>query len=60
MGAISAMKCDTELKHYYKKRIEEGKPKMSVINIIRIKLIARVFATVKRGTPYVMLDKFAA
>jgi transposase len=60
MGAISAMKCDMELKQYYKKRIEEGKPKMSVINIIRNKLIARVFAVIKRGTPYVMLDKYAA
>jgi len=60
MGAISAMKCDNELKLYYKKRIEEGKPKMSVINIIRNKLISRVFATVNRGTPYVMLDTFAA
>jgi len=56
MGAICAMK----LKQYYKKRIEEGKPKMSVINIIRNKLIARVFAVIKRGTPYVMLDKYAA
>jgi len=60
MGAISALKCDKELKQYYKKRIEEGKPKMSVINIIRNKLIARVFATVRRGTPYVMIDTYAA
>jgi len=54
------MRCDKELKLYYKKRIEDGKPKMSVINIIRNKLIARVFAVVKRGTPYVMIDKYAA
>lgn len=60
MGAISAMRCDKSLKIYYEKRIEEGKPKMSVINIIRNKLIARVFAVVKRGTPYVMIDKYAA
>lgn len=60
MGAISAMRCDKSLKLYYAKRVEEGKPKMSVINIIRNKLIARVFAVVKRGTPYVMIDKYAA
>jgi len=60
MGAISAMKCDIGLKLYYEKRIQEGKPKMSVINIIRNKLIARVFAVVNRGTPYVMIDKYAA
>ena len=60
MGAISALKCDKGLKIYYSKRIEEGKPKMSVINIIRNKLIARVFAVVNRGTPYVVIDKYAA
>lgn len=60
MGAISAMRCDKSLKLYYESRIEEGKPKMNVINIIRNKLIARVFAVVKRGTPYVMIDKYVA
>lgn len=60
MGAISAMKCDIGLKLYYEKRIKEGKPKMSVINIIRNKLIARVFAVVGRGTPYVIIDNYAA
>lgn len=60
MGAISAIRCDQGLKLYYRKRIEEGKPKMSAINIIRNKLIARVFAVIKRGTPYVMIDKYAA
>lgn len=60
MGAISALRFDQSLKLYYLKRIEEGKPKMSVINIIRNKLIARTFAVVRRGTPYVMIDKYAA
>jgi len=60
MGAISALRFDQSLKLYYLKRIEEGKNKMSVINIIRNKLIARTFAVVKRGTPYVMIDKYAA
>ncbi|WP_271784803.1 hypothetical protein [Aquimarina algiphila] len=32
---------------------KQGKNKMSTINIIRNKLIARVFAVVKRQTPYV-------
>jgi hypothetical protein len=60
MGAISAIRCDKGLKLYYEKRIEEGKPKMSVINIIRNKLIARAFAVVSRGTPYIMIDKYVA
>lgn len=60
MSAISAIQHDSELKAYYQKKIEEGKPKMVVINIIRNKIVSRVFATVKRGTPYVELNKFSA
>lgn len=60
MSAISAIQHDSELKLYYQKRVEEGKPKMLVLNIIRNKIISRVFATVNRGTPYVELSKFSA
>jgi len=50
-----------ELKRsYYQKRIKEGKNKMSTQNIIRNKLIARIFAVVERGTPYVDLMKYAS
>jgi len=60
MSAISAIQHDSELKMYYHKRVEEGKPKMVVLNIIRNKIVSRIFATVKRGTPYVELNKFAS
>jgi transposase len=60
MSAISAIQHDKELKLYYHKRVEEGKPKMVVLNIIRNKIVSRIFATVKRGTPFVQLGKFAA
>jgi transposase len=60
MAAISAIQHDNELKIYYKKRLEEGKPKMVVLNIIRNKIVSRIFATVNRGTPYVELNKFLA
>jgi transposase len=60
MASISALRVDPELKIYYKRRVEEGKPKMSVINMIRNKMLARVFATVNRGTPFITLSKFAA
>ena len=39
---------------------ELGKSKMSTINIIRNKIVARIFAVVNRGTPYVDLYKFIA
>jgi transposase len=60
MASISALRVDPELKIYYKRRVEEGKPKMSVINMIRNKMLARIFATVKRGTPFITMSKFAA
>jgi transposase len=60
MASISALRVDPELKLYYKRRTEEGKPKMSVINMIRNKILARIFATVNRGTPFITLSKFAA
>jgi transposase len=60
MATISAIQCDPELKLYYQRRVDEGKHKMSVINIIRNKLVARAFAVVKRKTPFVELAKFAA
>lgn len=60
MSAISAIQHDSELKIYYQKRVGEGKPKMVALNIIRNKIVSRIFATVKRGTPYVELSKFAA
>lgn len=60
MGAINAMRTDMELKTYYQKKIAEGKAKMCVINIIRNKLVARAFAVIKRGTPFVVLFQHAA
>jgi transposase len=61
MAAISATRVKGEYKNYYQRRINEmGKSKMSTINIIRNKLIFRIFAVVKRGTPYVDLQKYAA
>jgi transposase len=59
MGALTAKKLDPELSLYYQRKIKEGKNGMLVMNAIRNKLVARIFATVKRGTPYVPLMKFA-
>lgn len=58
--AKSAIQYNIEMKMYYQKRIKEGKAKMSTINIIRNKLLSRIFAVVQRGTPYVNIDKYAA
>jgi len=60
MGALTAKKIDPELGLYYQRKTAEGKNGMLVMNAIRNKLIARIFATVKRGTPYVPLMQFAS
>ena len=45
---------------YYKTRIDQGKEKMSTINIIRNKLLARIFAVINRKSPYVDFMKYVA
>jgi transposase len=52
LAAFSAIRHNQEMKAYYQKRVGEGKRKMSCLNIIRAKLVARMFAVVKRQTPY--------
>ena len=59
MCAVSAIQSNPEMKAYYNRRIDQGKNKMSTINIIRNKLLARAFAVVQRRTPYVNTMKFA-
>jgi len=59
-AAKSAIQYSPEIRNYYQKRLKEGKHKKIVVNIIRNKLISRVFAVIRRGTPYVELVKYAA
>ncbi len=59
LAASSAIQCDPELKAYYNNRIKNGKSKMSTLNIVRNKIVFRVFAVVKRGTPFVPLHQHA-
>jgi transposase len=54
-GANSACQWDPELKAYYNRKIAEGKEHKLIINTISYKLVTRVFAVVKRQTPYVKI-----
>jgi len=56
-GARAAVQFDPELKRYCERKLNEGKHYGVVINAVKFKLINRVFATVKRGTPYVVLKQ---
>ena len=55
VGSISARKNDKELKAYFDRRIADGKLKYKVYNAIRNKFVHRIFAVVKRSTPYTEL-----
>lgn len=59
-AAASAIHCNAEMKAYYDRRRAEGKHHMSVLNIIRNKLVSRVFAVIDRQQPYIDLHKFAS
>lgn len=52
MAAISAIQHDPQMKAKYEQKLKEGKAKMCALNIIRYKLIERIFAVIKRQTPY--------
>jgi transposase len=52
MAAISAVRFDPELKAKYEQKVKEGKAKMSALNIIRAKLIERIFAVIRKQTKY--------
>ncbi len=52
-GALNATKYDPELKAYYERQMQIKANHRLVLNAVMNKLIHRMFATVKRGTPYV-------
>lgn len=54
-AANTAIVHDEQLKAYYKRKTNEGKHKMSVINAVACKLVYRVFAVVNRDEPFVRL-----
>lgn len=55
-GMLSAISYDPQLAAYYKRKIEQGKKPGVVYNTIKNKIIQRVFAVVKRQSPYVKLN----
>jgi transposase len=53
MASLIAIKVDADLKAYYKRKVAEGKNKMSVLNAVKNKLLARVIAVVNKQEEYV-------
>ena len=52
MCALSSVMHNPEMKAYFKRKVEEGKNKMLILNNIRNKLIHRICACVKENRPY--------
>jgi transposase len=52
LSAKSAIQYDKELREYYLNRTKGGKSKMSTINVVRNKIVYRMFAVIKRQTPF--------
>ncbi len=50
--ALATLGKDKDLTAYYIRKVSEGKDKMLVINAIRNKILHRLCAVIKRGTPY--------
>lgn len=59
LAACAAIRHDPELKKYYQRRVALGMKKMSCLNIIRSKIVSRIFAVAKRQTPFVILPMAA-
>lgn len=52
MAAMAAIRSKNDLADYYKRKVAEGKNKMSILNAIRNKIIHRIFAVIKNQTIY--------
>ena len=53
LAALSAIQNkNSELRIYYDRKVAEGKNKMTVLNAIRAKLIARIFAVIRDNNCY--------
>lgn len=53
LAAVSVIKTKSDMAIYYQRKVAEGKPKMSVVNALRNKIIHRIVAVIDRQSPYV-------
>jgi transposase len=53
MASLAAVKLDYDLKIYYERKVAEGKSKLSVLNAVKCKMLARVVACVNKQKVYV-------
>jgi transposase len=58
MSAMASIRSDQEIKAYFKRKVEQGKNKMSVLNAVRNKLVHRIMAVIKRKQPFLRREEF--
>ena len=51
-GELTSIKCNEQVKRYYKRKKEEGKPGLLVLNNIKNKIVHQIFAVVRSQVPY--------
>jgi transposase len=59
LSAWNAIRAIPALKDYFKRKVAEGKHKMSVINAVRNKLLALALAVIKRNSPFIKENSFS-
>ena len=52
LAAMSAIRMENDLRAYYRRKVEDGKNKMSALNAVRNKILHRIFAVIKKQIPY--------
>ena len=58
MAARSAVAYNNDIRNYYQRKRSEEKVFGVALNAVKFKLIERMFAVVRRGTPYVEIYKY--
>jgi hypothetical protein len=49
---MSAIGLANDFRKYYLRKVEEGKNEMSILNVVKNKIIHRIFALIKNETIY--------
>ena len=52
LAAMSAIRFDNKFRDYYRRKVDEGKNKMSVLNAVRNKIVHTIFALIKNQATY--------
>ena len=58
MSAMASIRSDQEIKTYFKRKVQQGKNKMSVLNAVRNKLVHRIMAVINRKQPFLQREEF--